>query len=127
MVKRPGRCYAADEIVEFLRDRAFDLVCIASFRAACLEEFARLYGRAPFSPLVFIDGADDDRIRFEVVERYPIGICFKLDYVWMMEKGLGEFLAREWAFRGNRRLRFRTVPPAPVAGPGDSPADWSGQ
>ncbi len=110
MVQRPGRRFSADEVVESLGERAFDLVCIASFRAACLEEFASLYAKAPFPPIVFIDGADDACIRFGVVDRYPIQIYFKRDYVWNIRDGWGEFLARQWAFRGDKGLYSRTVP-----------------
>jgi hypothetical protein len=60
--------------------------------------------------MVFVDGADDARIRHEVVERYPIGIYFKRDYVWTMGNRVGDFVKRAWAFRGDWRLFARTVP-----------------
>jgi len=49
----PGRRYSREEILDLLRDRYFDLVCLASFRQASLEECARLYEQVPFPPMVF--------------------------------------------------------------------------
>lgn len=110
MDQRPGHVCVFEEIVEMLRNRAFDLMCVASFRGPCLEELSRLNGLVPFPPMVFIDGADDSRIRQEFVERYPVGIYFKRDYIWTMGTGLSDLIKREWAFRGDRSLFARTLP-----------------
>lgn len=110
LVQRPGRRFSREEILDRLRDRYFDLVCLSSFRQDCLEECAELYARAPFPPLVFVDGRDDAHILHDVLGRYPIRIYFKRDYVWKKGNSLREFWDVFWTFRGDRRLFARTVP-----------------
>ena len=84
LVQRPGPRFSREEILDRLRDRYFDLVCVSSFRQECLDECAELYALVPFPPLVFVDGSDDAKIRRRVVERYPIRVYFKREYVWKM-------------------------------------------
>jgi len=110
MVQRPGRCYTRENILDLLRSRSFDLVCVASFRQQCLLECRRLYDRVPFPAMVFIDGADDARIRHEVVRQYPLAIYFKRDYIWKLSKPIRDLGALAWAFRGNGKLYSRTLP-----------------
>src|SRR6185437_8842227 len=62
LVPTAGRPWTREEIVDRLRDKYFDMVCLASFRQECLEECAELYGKVPFPPMVFIDGSDDEHI-----------------------------------------------------------------
>ena len=106
----PGRRYSREEILDLLRDRYFDLVCLASFRQASLEECARLYGQVPFPPMVFVDGEDGPNLRHDVVGRFPIQVYFKRDYVWGLGSRARDFWARAWTFRGDRTLFERTVP-----------------
>lgn len=110
LTQRPGKKYDREEIADLLRDRFFDLVCLASFRQECLDECARLFGRIPFPPMVFVDGGDDVRIRHDVVGRYPIEVYFKRDYVWRRRNQLCDLGIQAWAFRGDRRLFERTFP-----------------
>lgn len=110
MVQRPGIRYGREEVQDLLADKKVDLVCIASFRPDCLEEIARLYGRVPFPPLVFIDGADDAHIRHDICRRFPLALYFKRDYIWGMGSWLMDVGRRVWHFRGNRRLFDRTFP-----------------
>jgi len=110
MAQRPGVRRSREQVLDLLRDRAFDLVCLASFRAPCLDECAALFGKVPFPPMVFVDGADDPAIRHGIVARYPIGIYFKRDYIWSLGHPLKRVVARAWSFRGNRLLFKRTVP-----------------
>jgi len=106
----PGRRYSREEILDLLRDRYFDLVCLASFRQASLEECARLYEQVPFPPMVFVDGEDGPNLRHDVVGRFPIQVYFKREYVWGRGNRVRDFWARAWTFRGDRTLFERTVP-----------------
>ena len=110
LAQRPGRRYSREEILDRLRDRYFDLVCLSSFRQESLDECARLYERVPFPPMVFVDGEDGGDIRHDVVARYSIRVYFKRDYVWKMGSLLGDLAGRVWTFRCDRRLFERTVP-----------------
>jgi len=110
LVPRPGRLHSRQEILDLLRDRHFDLVCVASFRRECLDECADLYGRVPFPPMVFVDGSDDTRIRHEVLARYPVRLYFKRDYGWKRGNAWKDRWALATTFRGDRVLFDRTVP-----------------
>ena len=110
MVQRPGVRYQREDVLDLLRNKSVDLICVASFRTDCLQELQQLHGRVPFPPLVFIDGADDARIRHEVSTRYPLAIYFKRDYVWQMGSRWRDLRGLLWQFRGNRRLFDRTIP-----------------
>jgi Glycosyl transferases group 1 len=110
LAQRPGRRYGREEIVGLLRNRAFDLVCLASFRRESIDECARLLEAVPFPPMVFVDGEDGTDLRHDVVERFPIQVYFKRDYVWRMGSRLRDFGALAWTFRGDRKLFARTVP-----------------
>ena len=110
MAQRPGKNYSREEITDLLRDGYFDLVCLASSQKECLDECAQLYELVRFPPMVFVDGWDGIRIRHDVVERYPISVYFKLDYVWNRGNWLRNLGALAWTFRANRRLFARTVP-----------------
>ena len=110
LAQRPGQRCSREEILDLLRDRYFDLVCLASFRQASLDECARLYGRVPFPPMVFVDGEDGPNLRHDVVERYPLQVYFKRDYTWGLGSRIRDFWAWAWTFRGNRMLFERTVP-----------------
>lgn len=110
VVQRPGPRYERQAILDLLRAKYFDLACIASFRAECLDELQQLYGTVPFPPMVFIDGADDGRIRHEVVRQYPIALYFKRDYLWGDGRRFGNLGALAYTFRGDRALFSCTVP-----------------
>jgi glycosyl transferase family 1 len=110
LAQRPGRQFSREEILDLLRDRYFDLVCLASFRQASLEECARLYGWVPFPPMVFVDGEDGTHLRHDVVERFPVLVYFKRDYAWRMGHPLRDLGALAWTFRGDRKLFEQTVP-----------------
>jgi hypothetical protein len=110
MVQRPGPRHSREQVLDLLRDRAFDLVCLSSFRSSCLETCAGLHGQVPFPPMVFVDGADDCRIRHEVAARFPLGLYFKRDYIWSLGHPLRRMAARGWSFRGDRALFERTLP-----------------
>ncbi len=110
VAQRPGRRYGREEITDLLRERAFDLVCLASFRRESIEECARLFGQAPFPPMVFVDGEDGANLRHDVLGRFPIRVYFKRDYVWKMGSRLRDLGALAWTFRGDRALFERTVP-----------------
>jgi len=110
LAQRPGRRYSREEIVDLLRDRAFDLVCLASFRRESIDECARLFGQVPFPPMVFVEGEDGTDLRHDVVARFPIQVYFKRDYAWRMGSRLRDLGALAWTFRGDRKLFERTVP-----------------
>ncbi|ALA59909.1 glycosyltransferase [Nitrospira moscoviensis] len=110
MIQRPGIRYGREEVQDLLAHKKVDLVCIASFRPDCLEEVTRLYGRVPFPPVVFIDGADDANIRHDVVSRYRPALYFKRDYIWGMRNWWPDVSRRFWHFRGDRQLFDRTIP-----------------
>ena len=110
MVQRPGGRWSREQVLDLLRDRAFDLVCLASFRPSCLEECAKLYGKVPFPPMVFVDGADDAFIRHDIAVRYPIGLYFKRDYIWSLGHPVRQMAARRWSFRKDHALFERTIP-----------------
>ena len=110
MAQRPGRRYAREDILDLLRSRYFNVVCLASFRQACLDECRQLYDKVSFPAMVFIDGADDVRIRHEVVRQYHPAIYFKRDYIWKFSNPIRDLGALAWAFRGNRMLYNRTLP-----------------
>ena len=110
LAQRPGRRYGREEIANLLRDRAFDLVCLASFRRESIDECARLFGQVPFPPIVFVEGEDGTALRHDVVARFPIQVYFKRDYAWRMGSRLRDLGALAWTFRGDRKLFERTVP-----------------
>ena len=110
LVQRPGRRHTRKEILDLLRDRHFDMVCLASFRPESLEECAVLHQHVPFPPMVFVDGSDDMDIRHDLVARYPIQVYFKRDYVWKMGGTLRDRYDLLRTFHGNRQLFERTVP-----------------
>jgi hypothetical protein len=110
LAQRPGRRTSREEIADLLRDRYFDLACLASFRQESLDECMQLYGRVPFPPLVYVDGEDDVNIRHDVIGRLPVSVYFKRDYAWKMGSPLGDLMGRLWTFRGDRKLFDRTYP-----------------
>ena len=110
VVQRPGRRYTRESILDLLLSRYFDMVCLASFRQGCLDECRRLYNEASFPALVFVDGADDVRIRHEVVRQYAPAVYFKRDYIWKLGDPVRNLGALGWVFRGNRMLYNRTLP-----------------
>src|SRR5712692_6144317 len=110
MAQRPGWRYTREDIRDLLRSRYFNVVCLASFRQECLDECRQLYNEVTFPAMVFIDGADDVRIRHEVVRQYSPAIYFKRDYVWKLSNHIRDLGALAWAFRGNRMLYGRTLP-----------------
>lgn len=110
LTQASGIRYAREEIIDLLADRYFDLLCLSSFRNGCMTEFEVLYSKIRCPPIVFIDEADDARIRHNVVAQYPINIYFKRDYVWRMGGRLGDLGALAWTFRGDHKLFARTRP-----------------
>lgn len=114
-----------DEIKALLADRFFDMVCISSHRPEPLNAFMRLYDPSTCPPIVFIDEADDARIRFEIAHRYPLAVYFKRDYVWHMGTPWKHQWAKLAAFRGDRQLFARTIP-LPISLPIDALPDFRG-
>lgn len=110
LAQRPGRRYSREEILDLLRDRSFDLVCLASFRRASIDECTHLYGRVPLPPIVFVDGEDGPNLRHDVVERFPIQVYFKRDYTLGLGSRIRDSWTWAWTFRGDRALFERTVP-----------------
>jgi len=110
LVQRPGNVYEQDEIIDLLKSQYFNLVCISSFRNECLNVCQKILKMSPLPPVVFIDGADDPRIRQEVCNRFPIGVYFKRDYVWRVGHPILDYAKRVWNFRYSRDLFNRTFP-----------------
>lgn len=110
MAQRPGYRYTRENIIDLLRSRYFDLVCLASFRQTCLDECRQLFNEVSFPAMVFVDGADDVRIRHEVVRGCQPAIYFKRDYIWKLSNPIRDLGALAWAFRGNSKLYSRTLP-----------------
>ena len=105
-----GRAHSEEEIRTLLADKFFDLVCVASPRPESLAALDRLYMPDRFPPIVFIDSGDETAIRHDVVQRYPLALYFKRDYVWRMGSKLQDLGAVAWTFRGDRNLYERTFP-----------------
>jgi hypothetical protein len=102
--------WTEEKIRSLLEERFFDLVCVASPRPESLAALTQLYTPNHFPPIVFIDSADEQKIRHDVVARFPIRVYFKRDYVWGMGNGLQDVWEVAWTFRGNRKLFDLTVP-----------------
>jgi hypothetical protein len=101
--------YTKEEILSKLEKREFDFVCIPA-RAVAFQTLASLWGRAPFPPLILLDGEEDTRIRHDLLSQYPIRLYFKRDYVWGLRGQPLDFLGAARAFRWNRALFERTYP-----------------
>lgn len=110
LVPREGKQFSREEILEGLRAKQFDMVCVGSFRQECLRELSELYQKVAFPPVVYVDGSDDARIRHELVSQYKIRVYFKRDFVWNLGSPLGDRLSVMMSFRGNRGLFSRTFP-----------------
>ena len=104
------QAYSEEKIRALLADKFFDIVCVASPRPESLATLARLYTPDRFPPIVFIDSGDDTSIRHDVVQRYPLAVYFKRDYIWKMGGKLHDLGALAWTFRGDRNLYERTFP-----------------
>lgn len=110
LVPRDGKRYSREEILEGLRDKQFDMVCLGSFRQECLQEFSKLYQEVVFPPIVFVDGSDDATIRHDLVSRYKIDIYFKRDYVWKLAHSVRDWISCQARFHGNQQLFAKTFP-----------------
>ena len=110
LAQRPGRRCSREEIVDLLRGRAFDLVCLASFRRESIDECAWLYGQVPFPPMVFVDGEDGANLRHDVVRRFPLAAYFKREYVWTGKTQGGRFLDCVRSFHFDKALYAKTHP-----------------
>jgi len=106
----PARPHSEDEVQTLLANGFFDLVCLASYGPENLLAMSRLHNRVKFPPIAYIDGADDIRIRHELVQRYSISLYFKRDYVCGVRGRASEFWAFARLFRLNRALFDRTFP-----------------
>lgn len=106
----PALPYGEEQIRDLLRDGYFDLVCLASARDQCIANLRRIHTVERFPPVVFIDGADDSRIRHEVVREFSVRVYFKREYRWSAESAPGRWWACARAFGGNRSLYSRTFP-----------------
>ena len=110
LTQAPGRNYSREELIDLLAGQYFDFLCLSSFRKECMKEFEVLYSMVPCPPIVFIDEADDSRIRSEVPGRYPIQIYFKREFPWGKGCGIWEWVQRRWDFKGSKDLFMRTLP-----------------
>jgi hypothetical protein len=107
----PEHGYMEERIMDLLRGRAFDLVCMAApYRAGCLASMERLARVVPLPPVVCIDGADDGDIRHELAGRFSVAAYFKREYRWMARSGARRFIDCARAFRFNRKLHAKTYP-----------------
>jgi hypothetical protein len=106
----PALNYSEERIRDLLRDRYFDLVCLASAREQCVANLRRIYTQNGFPPIVFIDGADDARIRHDVVREFSVALYFKREYAWSAESAAVQWWNCVKAFRGSRSLYDRTYP-----------------
>ncbi|MGH7206386.1 MAG: glycosyltransferase [Nitrospiraceae bacterium] len=106
----PAATRSEEEIRSLLADGCFDIVCVASPRPESLAVLSQVFNPVRFPPIVFIDSSDDAKIRHDVVERYPIRVYFKRDYVWKLGSRLRDLGGLVWTFRGDRKLFARTFP-----------------
>ena len=104
-----AQLYTGDEILSMLANREFDLACIPA-RPVAFTTLASLWGKAPFPPLVLLDGEEDTKIRHELFSQYSFSLYFKRDYVWDSSLQPLNFLKVAKAFRWNRNLFARTYP-----------------
>ena len=110
LVPSSGRPWTREEILDRLREKHFDLVCLASFRKECLDQCAELYRQVPFPPMVFIDGSDAPQIRYDVLARFPIAIYFKREYPCTVKRRLSRLLRVADLFRIRQHGTQRIVP-----------------
>ena len=108
MKPRPGRPYSEDEILDELREKRFDFVCVGSFRENCRKELIALSRRIALPPLVFVDGSDDLSIYHDFVDKFPITLYFKREYFG--GNGLKNSISLIKEFRWNSKLFSRTFP-----------------
>jgi len=106
----PSVDHTEEQIRSLLARRFFDVVCVATPRPECLATLEKLYVPKCFPPIVFVDGADDHRIRHELVQRFPIAAYFKREYVWKANTKAGQFIHCARSFRFNRKLFAKTYP-----------------
>ena len=106
----PARPHTEEEVQTLVADGFFDLVCLASFGPENLWTLSRLFNREKFPPIAYIDGADDVRIRHDVVRRYSVSVYFKRDYVCGVHGRASDFWAFARLFRLDRALFNRTFP-----------------
>jgi hypothetical protein len=106
----PALGYCEDQVRGLLRDGHFDLVCLASARDECIANLRRIYSRETCPPIVFVDGADDKRIRHEVVQEFGVRLYFKREFVWKGTSAAGRWWNCVRAFEGDRRLFQHTYP-----------------
>lgn len=105
----PARARSAEEVLTLLERREFAFVCLAA-RPIAYETLASLWGKAPFPPIVLLDGEEDTRIRHDFLSRYPVALYFKRDYVWGTRGRVVDFVSAARSFRWNRELFHRTRP-----------------
>jgi hypothetical protein len=106
----PSLGYDEAQVRDLLRDGHFDCVCLASARPECYANLRKLYSPLRFPPVVFLDGADDCRIRHDVVAEFRVAMYFKRDYVWGLGNPLFDRGKQLLAFRGDHSLIARTFP-----------------
>lgn len=104
-----ARAYTADQILAALANREFAFACLAA-RPIAFQTLSYLWGKAPFPPLVLLDGEEDTKIRHDLFTQFPFSLYFKRDYVWGLRPRPLDFLDVARAFKGNRILFQRTFP-----------------
>jgi|SRR5437867_251357 len=106
----PAARRSEEEVRSLLAERSFDIVCLASPRAESLALLGQLFNPARFPPIVFIDSADDAKIRHDLVRRFPIRIYFKREYAWKRAGQIRQFVDCARSFRFDRKLFAKTYP-----------------
>jgi hypothetical protein len=106
----PGSRYSDMDVCTLLDQRFFDIVCLTTPRIDCINTLKSVYRPKHFPPIVFIDGADDDRIRHEVLRCFPLSVYFKREYVWKGATKAARFIDCARSFRFDRRLFAKTFP-----------------
>ncbi len=78
----PGSDHRQQDVLGLLGEKYFDFICVSSPRMGPQKSLESLRKASHLPPLVFLDGEDDARIRYELAERYSVALYFKREYIW---------------------------------------------
>lgn len=110
LTQNPGHDLNAGDVASMIREHRIDLTILSSPRSGALDALRSLGGRNDATPLVLLDGEDDDRIHADVAHSVGAGLYFKREY----KKSAGTEANGGWSppatFREDSRLEGRIFP-----------------
>jgi hypothetical protein len=80
LTQNPGHDLNAGDVSSMIREHRIDLTIVSSPRSSALDALRTLGGRNDATPVVLLDGEDDDRIRADVAHSVAAGLYFKREY-----------------------------------------------